>query len=490
MNDPAWAMPEAQVRARFTAICVNAGKSAAVRGEPMLATMRLPGGSAEPDFASMMLRAPRVFSWKSTWSGQAMTGFGTAIDLTARGTQRFERLQTDIRRLVCSGEEPTLVGGFSFYAGRAATTHWLPDALFWVPQALWQRDRDGTGSWLLSTLVGPHDDPGQAAMRALRWLPHTEAPKSDRGWEPASLTMDENRGKDAWHRLVEQALAAIGSGALDKVVPARVLPVTAPRPFHVPGILSHLSAHLAEGSVFAIGDAGRWFIGATPECLLARHGTEITTVGLAGSAPRGHDPASDAAFGDSLMTEEKIRREHRITADFLVDNIAHTCGVPRVDGPDLIRLPTVQHLRTRVQATVPPEGPGFLELVSRLHPTPAVGGMPSDRAVAWLANAEPFERGWFAGGVGWLRADDHGEMGLAIRSAEVSGSSALVYAGCGVVAGSSPRQEWRESTWKTRSMLSALTECVTAEPVLPAPRTSPSKHSVGASVLVDGGTDG
>ncbi|MFD4637102.1 isochorismate synthase MenF [Lentzea sp. NPDC058436] len=440
--------------------CAAAHAAAVASGSPVLVSARLRGGVPE-DPGDLRARAPRTFHWRSSWTGRSMLGLGTAADLPATGPDRFARLAAGVRGLCATGEEPVLVGGFSFHA-REERSHWLPDCLFWVPEALWQRDEKGRAFWTLSTVVRPEEDPAHAAVRALRWLrPGSGARAPVAGSTP--LHVDEGAGRAEWDRLVGQALDAIGAGVLDKVVTARALPVSAPRPFHVPRLLARLEAGCREGAVFAVRDRERWFVGATPERLLSRRDDEITTVGLAGSAPRSVDPAADAELGRALFSDDKIRREHDYTAAYLVDRIASRCTGVQVAGPELTALPTVQHLRTRVRATAP-AGPGaFLDLLADLHPTPAVGGVPPDRAAAWLADAESFDRGWYAGGVGWLRPSGDGEIGLAIRSAEVSGNTALVYAGCGVVAGSTAAREWQETRWKTRPMLSALAESVLAE---------------------------
>jgi isochorismate synthase EntC len=117
----------------------------------------------------------------------------------------------------------------------------------------------------------------------------------------------------------------------------------------------------------------------------------------------------------------------------------------------------VQHLVGTVTATVPPgRAGGLLDLVERLHPTPAVGGYPRREALRWIARSEPFDRGWYAAPVGWLDAAQDGEMAVAIRSAVVSDDRAALFAGCGIVAGSHPDDEYTETELKLRPMLTAL----------------------------------
>lgn len=177
---------------------------------------------------------------------------------------------------------------------------------------------------------------------------------------------------------------------------------------------------------------------------------------LAGSAPRGSTPEEDRRLGEGLQVSAKERIEHAIVVDALRAALADIA--PRVvvsSVPELLKLQNVQHLRTRlaVELTHPRT---VLELVERLHPTPAVGGLPRDAALGWIAEREGLDRGWYGGPVGWVNRRGEGEFAVAIRSALLRGEEALLFAGCGIVADSDPDQEYAESWLKLQPMLSAL----------------------------------
>jgi isochorismate synthase len=267
----------------------------------------------------------------------------------------------------------------------------------------------------------------------------------------------------AWQAIVESTAAEIREGSFAKVVLARQARVTAPdAPFDAPATLDELRSTYSGGFIFAftfpVAGADRTFLGATPERLVhLRHGI-VETSSLAGSIRRGVTPEEDAALGARLLRDEKERTEHAVVAEMLRDALAPLCcGLSVPSAPTLLRLATVQHLFTPIRGALR-NGQTILDLVERLHPTPAVGGFPRREALAVIRDREQLDRGWYAGPVGWLDGEGEGEFAVAIRSAllDTSGSDALLFAGCGIVGHSNPAAEYAESRLKMQAMLSAL----------------------------------
>ena len=178
---------------------------------------------------------------------------------------------------------------------------------------------------------------------------------------------------------------------------------------------------------------------------------------IAGSAPRGADPESDARFAAALLASEKDREEHAVVVDTLRAELApdRRDADRRRGARGSWRSRHVQHLVTPMTGTLREEA-GLLGLAGLLHPTPAVGGEPRDIALALIAEHEGFDRGWYAGPIGWLGADGDGELMVALRCALVRGREAVLFAGCGIVADSDPAREWEESRLKLRTMTAAL----------------------------------
>ena len=238
---------------------------------------------------------------------------------------------------------------------------------------------------------------------------------------------------------VVRALEAIESGRVDKVVVARqeVLPPADPV-----ATLDALARNFPDCWVFAVSDGRDTFLGATPELLARFEERRLETCALAGSAAPGDD---------SLLRSPKDLREHQFVVDAIRDALEDLCEeVVIAPGPQLLVLRNVQHLRTTITATLRPQV-SALDAVRALHPTPAVCGVPSGAAAELIAELEPFERGLYAGVVGF---DD--EFVVAIRSARLTSLATHVYAGAGIVAGSDPEAEDEETRAKLRAITEAL----------------------------------
>ena len=269
-------------------------------------------------------------------------------------------------------------------------------------------------------------------------------------------TVAEQPTRDHWRRLVGMFSGAVGRGRIDKVVLARRLDLRSPVELDVPNALRRLAASAPESTTYAFRRDGRTFLGATPERLVRTEGRAFRTVAVAGTIGRGADADEDARLARELLASEKDREEHAIVVDSIRDllrPVADTLEVSPATGVMTLRF--VQHLVTEITGTLR-DANGLLSLGERLHPTPAVGGEPRDMALALLDEHEGFDRGWYAGPVGWLGADGDGELCVALRCGIVDRTRATLFAGCGIVADSDPDLEWEESRIKLRAVISAL----------------------------------
>lgn len=270
----------------------------------------------------------------------------------------------------------------------------------------------------------------------------------------AGLRMSET-GDYRW--AVARALERIEAGELKKIVLARALEVVAPRPFHPLEMLNGLRQRFPDCYAFSFTRGkGPSFIGATPERLVRVSRGVLETEALAGSIRRGHSASEDAALSSALLRSEKDVREQRAVLDDIVTRLSPLGVKPEYpDQPRIKRLANVQHLQTPIRATLP-EGVQALDVVAAMHPTPAVGGSPREAAVARIPGLERFPRGLYAGALGWLNSRGGAEFFVGIRSALVDGANARVFAGAGIVAGSSPEKEFAETELKARAMLDAF----------------------------------
>jgi len=266
--------------------------------------------------------------------------------------------------------------------------------------------------------------------------------------EPALVRESDGGGESEWVRAVEGGLERIRSGSLRKIVLARTRRYAASGALDPVAVLGRLAARELRGFRFLIeAGPGRAFLGVTPERLVSRSGRVARSEAVAGTRPRGVDGVADRLLGESLIASAKDRREHELVIDRVRDALAGCAASLRIDPePRLLRLAYVQHLATRIVAELRP-GTSDADLVRILHPTPAVAGAPVADAVRALREFEPFDRGLYAGPIG-VASRDGAEIAVAIRSARIDGDALTAYAGAGIVEGSDPREEWRETGHK------------------------------------------
>jgi menaquinone-specific isochorismate synthase len=330
-----------------------------------------------------------------------------------------------------------------------------------VPQVVIGR-RDGE-AWI-TTITGPDDGPSTEAL-AERMTADALGGFTDPRPAPSEFTLTSVLDHGVWRDIVAGAVDRISAGGLGKVVLARQVDVTANRPFVIPDVLSRLRALYPTCMIFRIDG----FIGASPELLIERHGDRVESHPLAGTIGRSGDLANDEALIAGLLASAKQRREHAYVIDGLRRSLGPLCASLDVpDKPTVLELRNVCHLATRLigvlspspaQASTVPAGlevPSALQLVATVHPTPAVGGTPTDEAVAYIDAVEGFDRGRYAGPVGWMDAHGDGSWAIGLRSADVDGKRASMYAGVGLVAGSRPGPELEETQLKLQALLAAL----------------------------------
>jgi len=401
---------------------------------------------------------PAALAW--IHQGAGLVGWGEAARVTLpTGTDRFSEGEKWLRevsdsadiddRVRRSGTGLVAFGTFTFDDAAEGSVLIVPAAVL---------GRDGTGNAWLTTITPegalPVPAPGgqPAHDDQFPWRSWPRVPISAPGqlqWRDGGLSGAE------WERAVAEAVHRITHSArLRKVVLARDIYATDAEPIDARALLSRLSARYPGCYTFACDG----LVGATPEQLIRRDGWEVSSLVLAGTTPRGGTAAEDSALAAGLLGSAKENEEHRYAAESLYDSLAPLCQAMYVaPRPELIRLPNVQHLGTRVRGTLA-ERRSSLALAAAVHPTAAVGGTPTEDAVELIGELESMDRERYAGPVGWTDANGNGEWGIALRCAQLSGNQARLFAGCGIVAGSDPAAELAETIAKFRPMRAALEE--------------------------------
>jgi isochorismate synthase len=409
---------------------------------------------------------PHTDAWY--WSGgrdQEFVGIGVAKRLTGHGPERFESIDRQLQELWSSLEphpsapadapEPRVVGGFAFQDGRSGRAPWdgFGDGQLVLPRLTYTRREDR--AWL--TLAAAPQELSSAAERS-RFLNEAAQlvaaaaagaqPELELAPGPYELA---EPSADVWREQIADVKRAILAGSLEKVVLARRVLVRFARELSAARVLSRLREGAPHAPRFAFRVNGATFIGSPPERLLAKSGLRIETEAVAGSLP-----ASDAGAAEQLLSDAKLLAEHAPVVQDLLERLRPVAELdPLPERPFAHRARHILHLKTPISATLrAPER--ALSLLSRIHPTPAVGGYPTAPALRFIAAHEADERGWYAGPIGWIDSHDNADFAVALRSGVIAGKLAHLYVGAGIVSGSDSDSELQETGWKLKVLLSAL----------------------------------
>ena len=300
-------------------------------------------------------------------------------------------------------------------------------------------DRSGT----LAVHLAPGDRPADVlrTLRAMRWPPDAGVLA---GALPGAVGRADAPDRAGWHGAVDAALRAFQTGELSKVVLARRADLAFDAPLDPYALLSRLQAATPRCfHALVAPEGGPAFVSATPERLFRIDGRELRTEAVAGTRPRADLDADDDRLHDELLASAKDQREHAFVRDAIAARLAPFCEALEIDGEaSAMTLARKRHLRTGFRARLRGDARAT-DLLRALHPTPAVGGTPHHAARAAIDRLEPFDRGLYAGPLGWI-GPDGAEVAVAIRSGLVDGRTLSLYSGAGIVPGSDADAEWEE----------------------------------------------
>ncbi len=385
-----------------------------------------------------------------TPEGDEVASLGVALRLSSAGLGRFAALEAQLAGLPALAPHARLTIGFSFNPNGPSSPEWDGFGALDVVMPAVTVMRDGEGAHLTVAVA-----PGAEAAPTLDTLANLSPWDAPLPPDPGVHTVESVPSTVEWQTEVAEAVGAIRGGSFEKVVLARSVRVQSERATDPFDLVYHLGAANPSGYIYAVVNGESAFVGASPELLLAQAGRQIRVNPLAGSARRGKGE-DDSAVGDQLLASEKNRAEHAIVVDDLVSRLgALATDLDYSAGPSLRRMATVQHLSTDITARLHDDVSTF-DVLASIHPTPAVGGMPRTDALAFIDKAEGMDRGWYAGGVGWIDPAGGAMVTLAIRCALLNGRTARLYAGNGIVAESDPAAELEETRLKFQPLLTLL----------------------------------
>jgi menaquinone-specific isochorismate synthase len=369
-------------------------------------------------------------------NGGGIIGFGEAARLSAKGEGRIAELAEQWRALVAAANVNDAVNlpgtGLVAFGSIAFADSSARESVLLVPEVI-VGSRDGR-MWLTT-------------VNGASWPRATEY----RNNEPVELKPG-SQSREGFEASVQSAIDSIAQGLAEKVVLARDLVAPVDSAFDIRPVLAKLAGKYPSCWVYSV--AGTF--GASPELLVRVAHGQVSARVLAGTAGRGTDPAVDQAIAAALAGSSKNLAEHTFAVDSLVQALEPFCEHVDADSePFSLALPNVWHLASDVHGVLKQEA-SVLDLADALHPTAAVAGTPRRAAQQLIEELEPFDRGRYAGPVGWIGADGDGEWAIALRGGQLADGEIRAYAGCGIVAESEPSAELAETDLKFQPIIGAL----------------------------------
>lgn len=406
------------------------------------------------------------FYWQNADKTLTLVGIGHATVLTTQyGEDRYTSISDKwkkLREALIKEEkdiEPVLFGGFSFDSEVEATGEWqgFSSSYFVVP-SFQLTIKDGKTMIAINLVTDnassaeEFDKLRDERDRLIHIAQVEEFPVVPKS-EVASI---EERGKEQYLKAVEQATERIQKGDAKKVVIARSIDLHFNKEVPAIAALYHISNEQQESYQFGLQKDNRLFFGATPERLIQIENGKAFSACVAGSIRRGKSAVEDRELGEELLGDRKNREEHQYVVN-MISTVFHalckSVNVPKV--PKLMKIRDIQHLYTPVVGNLEKDIDIF-HLVKALHPTPALGGAPTDIAMEMIRELEGMDRGYYAAPIGWTDTAGNGEFAVAIRSGLLDGNRAHLYAGGGIVAESEKEKEYEETWVKFRPVLRAL----------------------------------
>lgn len=457
----------------YTAIC-TAIDHAKVTGKRCVVSEVKAIESIDPlDFyhaAVKQYRGQRFF-WESQSIGFALAGAGVAASATAEDDDNdrsvrdvLESLRNTATVTGISGIEgtgPLLFGGHTFDATKEPSKVWAPFGClyFFLPTFLLTK-KEGQYYLTRTVVCRPNDHPDELIrqfqqrednifcnLKMSRW--------KKQPWNP--LIEQKDQDQEEWTHMVEDAIQIMEERAIKKIVLARTRNMLFQNELSSDELIRSLREQQENTCVFCLEKESAAFLGATPERLIKKSGQHIYSACLAGSVSRAKTNDEDSRLGEWLLNDRKNRMEHQYVVSTVHDSLIDLCKQLNIPNqPVLMKNKNIQHLYTSVEG-ICAESASIFDFVERLHPTPALGGLPRMEAMDWIREHERSDRGFYASPIGWCDTQENGEFDVGIRSALINGRKAFLYAGCGLLKDSVPEQEYEETAIKFKPMLNALT---------------------------------
>ncbi|WP_445664840.1 isochorismate synthase [Fodinibius sp. AD559] len=416
------------------------------------------------------------YYWEKPNDEFAIAAGDKITSITATGANRFNEINNKVKTVRQNTTEFSaishpysglfLLGGFTFF-DQNNDKLWedFPPALFTLPK--WMVIKDG--KFTLATFavdLNTFSTANELNNHITAQLEHLNATLEQKnsaqnphhnGENSTTPLPKQKSDYQKWSDSVNEAKDLISKNAFEKIVLARSIKVPRSTEISPTQVVNNLRKQYTNCYNFLIHKpSGNTFLGSTPERLISARNKLLLTEALAGSIARGNTATEDAFLEKQLSGNGKDQDEHNFVVQDIEERLEpFVKELNRNNTPEIKKLSNVQHLYTPIRAQLNEES-NILEVLGQLHPTPAVGGYPWQKAAPYIKDLEHFNRGRYAGPIGWINSKGNMEFAVAIRSALCTKNHAHLFAGCGIVKDSDPATEWEETNLKLKPMLSAL----------------------------------
>ncbi len=445
-----------QLLAEKIARLAESPQARSIKEETKVLRLEIPVSGADPLFWLAAQRSPIKFYWADREKHFETAAIGQADLVTSDGPADYETLFERLDQKLSSADgDARYYGGLRFnnYGGADKAWRAYGSYRFFLPRfELSLLDGKGFLACYLLTSGGRAVSPSTllAELDALVFPPREEEAKM-----PRLISRNDTPDRLTWGKNLDAALGSLEGGAFEKIVLARKSSLEFDAKLDPLILLRSLKRQTKDCFHFCFVPSSQTaFIGASPERLYARDGGALKTEALAGTRPRESNREANERLAQELLRSEKDIREHRIVVDGIKEALSPLCQSLQVDRVRVLTLARSQHLLCAFQARLG-DGTTDAQLLSRLHPTPAVGGYPTANALSEIERLESFDRGWYAGPIGWVGRDQV-EFAVAIRSGLIEGSRLHLFAGAGIVKGSTAEGEWNEIENKISDFIKVL----------------------------------
>ncbi|MFJ7953095.1 isochorismate synthase MenF [Lysinibacillus sp. NPDC096418] len=406
------------------------------------------------------------FYWQNREKTMTLVGLGHAYTIqNSAKDDRFDGVEKEwisLTKNCIKGQaelQPILFGGFTFDPQNEVSGEWtdFPEAYFALATyQLVLRDDKAYISVNLVTKNAHAEEQFEVLRKERDHLIHAAQVKEVKTYSKPEMINYFEPYKEQYLASINQVTSLIKEKEADKVVIARSLALQFKEQVGSQQVLSQVINEQPESYLFGLERNNLLFFGASPERLVKVEKGRAFSSCVAGSIKRGKTAEEDMVLGQSLLNDRKNGGEHQYVVDMIAETFRKNCTDMKIPtGPRLLKIRDIQHLYTPVEGQLNADAT-ILQLTKHLHPTPALGGVPRQEAMAAIRKYEPMNRGLYAAPIGWLDAEGNGEFVVAIRSASLVDDKAYLYAGGGIVADSEPQSEYEETLVKFRPMLRAL----------------------------------